>query len=327
MNYQPVTHLICQETEGGIRILRAFGNQSNPAIPETVRDQPVTEIGPYCFSASEKNIPQDAFVWVDARESQREPDSFPPPLRGEDPERIRLPASISILHNGAFYNCRQLESLSFGPGLRGIGSDVFTNCRRLKHLEIRSDDSKPSGLPLLLERLPDDLTVTFSKGSRLFFPEYYEWLDEVSPAHIFSRSIHGEGYRMRKCFRDGVFDPYKYDQCFPSALISESDQAICRIALYRLLDPVHLSQAAKDRYQDAVGDRAGFCLEMAIKERNPSLLTYICNLCKERNPDSSLLSSAYRTASDLHWSEGCAILTEEISRVHQKPSYDFDLDF
>ncbi len=322
MNYQPVSHLLCQETKDGIRVLRAFGNQSNLSIPDTIGDKRVTEIGPYCFSASEKPLPEDTFLWSDPGAPRR--DQLPPPLQGEDLESVRLSSRIATLHNGAFYNCRQLIRLSFGPAIRGIGSDVFTNCRQLRHLEIRSDDRQSTGLPLLLERLPEDLTVTFPGGSMLFFPEYYEWLDEVTPAHLFSRTINGEGYRMRKCFRDGVLDFDKYDQCFSSALVTESDESLCRIALSRLLYPAALSPTAKTRYQAAIKERAGLSLSMAIEARNPSLLSYIC---RETTPGSSLLSSAYTLASRDHWSEGCAILTEEISRAHHKPVFDFDMDF
>ena len=77
------------------------------------------------------------------------------------------------------------------------------NDSQLEHLIIRGKDSEATGLPLILERIAENITVSFcpnsssSPESIVFFPEYYEWLDEISPAHIFSRSIHGEGFRMR----------------------------------------------------------------------------------------------------------------------------------
>jgi len=59
---------------------------------------------------------------------------------------------------------------------------------------MRGKDSEATGLPLILERIAENITVSFcpnsssSPESIVFFPEYYEWLDEISPAHIFSRS-------------------------------------------------------------------------------------------------------------------------------------------
>lgn len=330
MNCRPVRHLLCRPINKGLQVLRIYGEDPNPALPDSIRDRKLIEIGPYCFSASEKKLPEDAFL------CSREADGdwllqdlsaeavLPPALCGSLIESLSLSSHIRTLHNGAFYNCRQLRELSCGPDIGAIGSDVFTNCRRLDRLEIRSDDHLPTGLALLLERLPDDLAVRFTSGSLLFFPEYYEWLDEVSPAHLFSRSINGEGYRMRKCFRDKILDYGRYDQCFPSALRTESDLDLCRIALARLCHPADLSPKAREAYLSAIRDRAAVCLELAVGRKSTDLLNYIC---READPSPDILSSAYGLAKEGNWGEGAAILTEEIHRRYQKPAYEFDLDF
>lgn len=330
MNYQPVRHLLCQHIKGGIRILRVYGDHPNPGLPDSIMGLGLIEVGPYCFSAAEKMPPEDSFIWIREengdwiKHDRSDDECLPPALCGPLVVSVRLPSAISTLHNGAFYNCRQLRNLSFGPAVRAIGSDVFTNCRKLDQLEIRADDRSPTGLSLLLERLPDDLTVRFTSGSLLFFPEYYEWLDEVTPAHLFSRSINGEGYRMRKCFRDKILDYGKYDQCFPSALRTESDRTLCRIALARLRHPSGLNEDARDAYLAAIRKRSAACLDIAVDRRSTDLIHYIC---REAQPSPDMLSEAYSQAEKDGWSEGAAILTEEIHRRYQKPSYDFDLDF
>ena len=321
-------HLLCQNVKNGIRILKVFSDRPNLSLPGSVDGKKVTEIGPYCFSASEKKLPEDAFMWSPGSPSSSS-DFFEAgkdlrPASGLSVESVRLPDETDTLHNGSFYNCRNLKQLSVGPKIRSVGSDVFTNCRQLRHLIIREDDRAPTGLPLLLERLPDDLTVRFPGQSLLFFPEYYEWLDEVAAAHHFSRSIHGEGYRMRKSFRNKILDYDKYDQCFGAVLTAESDETVCRTALARLTLPRSLSPSSREAYLQAVKERASVCLQIAIDRQDPQLLNFIC---QRAEPSYDLMSEAAAYASDRKWSEGCAILMEQSHRVYQKQSFDFDMDF
>ena len=285
--------IIYEAAEEGIRITGITGNDPQIILPDRIDGIPVTEIGRYCFS--ESSILS-----------------------------ICLPSCVRTLHNGAFYNCRKLEILSCGTDITGIGSDVFTNCTRLHQIIVRGDAGQSTGLRLILERLPDDLTVVFqgsSKDVRLFFPEYYEWLDEITPAHLFSRSIHGEGYRMRKCFSNRILDPAKYDQCFGRAITSESDRAICRIGLNRLLYPYGLSSEFRQLYKTEISGRISSCYALAVEKQSMSLLQYICT---ELSPDTNALTEAYDMALQEEWGEGCAYLTAERHRLTKARNYEID---
>ena len=94
-------------------------------------------------------------------------------LSGSSVEAIWLPASVTTLHNAAFYNCRNLHTLSVGAGIQSIGSDEFMNCTSLSRLIMRCRDTEAGGLPLLLERYAEDLLV-------LFIPESNNTLNSVS---------------------------------------------------------------------------------------------------------------------------------------------------
>lgn len=98
-----------------------------------------------------------------------------------------------------FTTAARLRRVTLGPGVEGFGSDLFTNCRQLQTFRLRAAADAPTGLKKLLGAVSADITVELD-GAQLFYPEYSEFLDENTPAHIFNHSIEGEGYRMRQCF-------------------------------------------------------------------------------------------------------------------------------
>lgn len=268
-------------------------------------------------------------------------------LSGSSVEAVWLPSSVTTLHNAAFYNCRKLHTLSAGAGIQSIGSDEFMNCTSLSRLIMRCSDTEAEGLPLLLERYAEDLLVLFvpeadpisgsvsekrtenetafsghtAVSAALFFPEYYEWLDEISPAHIFSRSIHGEGFRMRKCFENGRINYEKYDLCFENALKVESDESLCRIAIQRLRWPNGLKETAESLYTDALTARLSTAISMAVKARDLPLLLFLCGYFSAGD-----YSAAISACVDADWGEGSARLMEEQHRHGNFAGKNFDFD-
>ena len=279
----------------GIRILKAGGPDPDIELPDRIDGQPVTEIGPYCF----------------ARTSVRS---------------VRIPDPVTVLHNGAFYNCRQLESLSLGPLLTGIGSDVFTNCRLLSRLTIRAGHRDRTGLPVLVERIPDSLLVRFEDRegkvtASLFFPEYYEWLDEIAPAHLFSRSINGVGFRLRKAFTDSVPDYSKYDSFFESALRTEDPRLLVRSALVRLTSPHNLSPKAEKMYKSCLNDHCPEAFGMVIRDRDRYMLDFLLQTVKPGPADRAQILSLLREAK---WPEGSAIFLRGMRSAGPEPDFSFD---
>ncbi len=339
-NFHPQgTCILWQPAEEGLRIIRVYSSQACLSLPKTLGGRLVTEIGAYCFSASlprytgplyySQNMNPDLEkAWTSGSFSsdlsQLENRLFP--FCGNAIEDLRLPTGVQILHNGAFYNCRKLARLSVGPDIRGIGSDCFTNNRLFHQLIMRADPHSSRGLKLLLERLAQDLTVCFTDqegtdlGS-LYFPEYYEWLDEITAAHIFSRSIRGAGFRMRKCFQDNRLDFEKYDQCFEAAVREESPETLCRICLARLTRPIDLKTGARKIYEQALEKRLGPALSLAIEERDSDTLSW---LCRTFSPDRKLLADSRSLCLDKDWSQGAALLMEMSAPADIKKRFSFD---
>ena len=211
--------ILWEEVKEGARILRVYGNELSLRLPDKLAGIPVTEIGAYCFSASE-HLPEEncrlTRLTQNGAEESIEIPSFPS-VSGNYVESVHLPDGVTTLHNAAFYNCRKMALLSVGEQIHAIGSDEFLNCVNLRTIILRGSPKAENGLSLLLERLISDVEVRFCPGESqpecvIFFPEYYEWLNEITPAHVFTRSIEGEGFRMRHSFQDHHLDFTRYDQ-------------------------------------------------------------------------------------------------------------------
>lgn len=337
--------ILWEPVASGCRLLRCFGNSPILNIPNMIDGREITEIGAYCFSRSRPRFPEKIYkaIFIDMTNqettledgqifNQKDFDfsTFGTELDGTFLEEVILPDSVTTLHNAAFYNCRKLKKLSVGTKISGIGSDEFMNDSRLEHLIIRGKDSESTGLSLILERIAENITVSFcpdsslSPESILFFPEYYEWLDEISPAHIFSRSIHGEGFRMRKSFENGVLDYRKYDSCFENALTVESPESLCKIALNRLLWPSRLEGIFREKYENVIEKYMDTAFALAVKDQDFPLLEFIC---EHFSPDAATLSAAIDLCIEKEWGEGNAFLIEAKHKTFSQKTFDFDLDF
>ncbi len=317
-----VLSLRLQYTREGVRIVQVYSDRLRIQLPEAVGNHPVTEIGPYCFSASGPRLSGDSFLWPEDSGGQGAGPSLPP-VSGKDLEEVFLPSSVRLLHNGAFYNCRRLRTLGAGPRLSAIGSDVFTNCSRLTRLVYAGGSQEAAGLSLLLGRLEHDLEVSCPDFT-LFFPEYYEWLDEVTPAHLFSRSIHGEGFRMRKCIRDGQIDFGKYDACFESALRTETEETLLKTAICRLRWPSGLQDSSRHLYRDTLTKGHDTAVAMAVTNRDLPLLIFLYTAF-------SLPGTSFRAGLDrciaADWSQGAAWLLDAGKKRPGRSFADKDYSF
>lgn len=305
--------IIWEPAPDGARILRVYGEQPVLVLPSLIEGLPVTEIGPYCFSRSEPKLPKEAAHFHFPVNQTGTNGRLLSCLSGSAVEAIALPASITTLHNAAFYNCRNLHTLSVGTQIHSIGSDEFMNCIRLSKLLVRGSDTETTGPALLLERFAENLLVLFmpsdSVTAALFFPEYYEWLDEISPAHIFSRSIHGEGFRMRKCFENGKINYEKYDQCMENAMKVESGETLCYISLTRLRWPNGLSADNRTVYEQILCDNMATATGLAIKNKDLEQLLFLCPYWTDSD-----YTQAIASCIDRDWGEGSARLMEEKHR-------------
>ncbi|MGN0984269.1 MAG: leucine-rich repeat protein [Gemmiger sp.] len=289
----------------GARVLRVWGDSPCPTLPAEVAGLPVTEIGPYCFADRPVS---GGRLWGGGDDH---------PITGRFVEQVTLPDSVRVLHSAAFYNCRALRRLEVGPALDSLGSDLFTNCRALALFAVRTAPDAPSGLKKLVGAVSADVSAEFlgGEGARLFYPEYFEFMDENTPAHIFNHSIEGEGFRYRQCFADGAVAYAAYDASFSQAMVGEPPAKLCRLALGRLEKPFRLGEDARARYEAYLKAQQDTAFALTLRERDAGALRLLVGLGL----------STVRAAADcarLGWSEGAALLVGGGRRSQKR--YDFD---
>ena len=169
----------------------------------------------------------------------------------------------------------------------------------------------------LLVAISADVTVDFTGGARLFYPEYFELLDENTPAHIFNHSIEGEGYRMRQCFAaDNSLDFAAYDASFAQACVGESEEKLCRLALGRLCLPYGLGDDARADYEFYLTAHPDAAFTLAITARDEAAVKLLVGLGL---PTANAAAFCARQG----WSAGAALLLGRPKRTAKK-TYDFD---
>lgn len=311
--------ILWQACPGGARILRVFGDSPCPALPVQIEGLSVVEIGPYCFAQNQRSQPAGARFWS---ADGRGPATYPHPIAGDFVQGVTLPAGVRALHNAAFYNCRRLEWLCAGPALESVGSDLFTNCRMLDHFILDAAPDASTGLKKLVGAVSADIGAVFAPGgvvqAKVFYPEYFEFLDENTPAHIFNHSIEGEGYRYRQCFDGNVLCFAEYDAAFPQACVGESEKTLCRIALDRLCTPFALLPESQGIYSAYLTAHAASATAPLIARRDTESLQLVLKLADEENRRQIALA-----CSQSSWSEGAA-LTLGGQRPRRQKTYDFD---
>ncbi|QNM06484.1 leucine-rich repeat domain-containing protein [Qiania dongpingensis] len=246
---------------GGIRICGAFGEKDTLKVPEEIGGCPVTEIGPYAFSASEtprrfltektarfREKDEGVFEKTDAKEEETEAKRA---VKGDRLLAVSLPDTVKVIGDYAFYGCGNLETISFTDSLERIGSGAFMGCSMVRELRFIRKREKSRSLCQMLSELRYALAVTIQERdgeSCLIFPEYYEVSVENIPARILETHVHGTGYRYRQCFQEGEIDYRAYDGLFHLAVSQEPAQVLAELALSRLRCPKGLSAEAKTGY-------------------------------------------------------------------------------
>ena len=305
-----------QPLDQGARLVRVQGERPLVRLPAQVEGRILREIGPYCFSATPPQ-PQGPVYTTRLGEDRPVTD-----LAGNFLREVALPAQAELLNSAAFYNCRKLETLRVGSQLRQTGSDLFSNCFALTRLEMDARGDDPTGLRKLLAAFPGDLEVVF-QDARLFYPEYDEELDESAPAHIFSRTISGEGYRYRQCFAGDVVSFGEYDATFLREKAQEQPKNMCRLALGRLEHPLHLAPAARQAYLEYLTAQAGTALSYLTGQGDVNGINFFLGL-------GIASPAALEEAQDLALKKGLgeisALLLDWQHRLFapKKKTYDFD---
>lgn len=307
--------------DGGARLVRLYGRSPRICLPSQIAGHPLTEIAPYCF-ARETHI-EGPFL-----ETITEDAAFLRELSGAAVEEVVLSDAVEEIGRYAFYNCKALKALSIGASLRRIGSDAFMNALSFRHLMIRCEPKEQSGIRQALSQVSSDLKVSFGTEERmcaeLFYPEYDEAYDEIAPAHLFGRSIQGEGFRARQCVREGRVDFASYDAVFAQACKTESEETLFHMALSRLRHPYALSNSAKEQYRDYIRAHASGVGLKLTQGRDLAALEFLCGAGLL---GGAALFSCIQAAGELDWIEGAAFLLRRSAEgeTAKKKRYDFDM--
>ena len=194
--------------------------------------------------------------------------------------------------------------------------------RALDRFILDAAPDAPTGLKKLVAAVSADIGAVFAPGgavqAKVFYPEYFEFLDENTPAHIFNHSIEGEGYRYRQCFDGSVLRFAEYDAAFPQACVGESEKTLCRIALDRLCSPFALLPEAQGIYSAYLAAHAASAAAPLIARRDTESLQLVLKLADEESRRQIALA-----CSQSGWSEGAA-LTLGGQRPRRQKTYDFD---
>ena len=302
--------LLCEETEtGNLRLCRAFGSVDTLILPAEAEGRKITCIGAYCF-AERGRLSSELVKEAEQAglgDGTKPAGSLLRPLSGSYLREIVLPDTVTCLENYAFYNCRRLERLTAGAALTEVNSDAFMNCRSLHALVLRAYAGDATGLPFLLNQLTAELGVELDgddgKKVRLLYPEYTESYEEISPAHIFSLRLEGEGYRARKQFVNGRLDFSGYDMVFEKASNEEQFLTLMKMALYRLEYPFELSEAAEARYRAYIAAHETKVLEQLVRAKDEATLS---SLIARPGISDAAIQAAIVQAVSQGWTRGVA---------------------
>lgn len=284
-------------------IWRCFSRDTKAVIPERIDGLPVREIGPYAFSAhmDEGGLYRRmragqirlsaSLLLTDAENSAlSEADGEAvaglagrlPSLQGGQVEEIQLPDSVLRVGRYCFYNCSQLERLSFTGALLDWGSGVFTGCHRIKEVCVRTAPGEGALLQDMLEEVREELCVLWEEGendgkrtAKLMFPEFYEEGVENTPARILETHVHGSGLLYRNSFRDRRPDFRQYDLLFPYAQAQESEEFLIRLTLGRLRYPEGLCAKAQEQYMACLTDRLEAFVCYLVETRDLETLRWV----------------------------------------------------
>ncbi len=236
----------------------------------------------------------------------------PLPVHEADSIRaVTLPKHARTVGSYAFYNCRSLEELTMTDSVSAFDGGSLMNCLSLHRIRLLAPPGGATCLPKILGETASELDVRFLHGDTctpLLFPAYTEELEDLSPAHIFQRRIHGAGYSYRQCFDGAVLNLRQYDRAL-SELAERHDFAIAaRVAVRRLAAPFALSDSARADYLAVLREHGG-PLACALAKQGDSVSLHVllslsvlpdagidaaCTAAREGRADRCALRAAHR---------------------------------
>lgn len=295
-------------------ILRCFSRDGKIEIPEQLEGHRVTELGSYVFSA---HMDEAAFQRGIEQGRIRGAQCGSAALAGSALQEVILPSSIQRIGKYCFYNCANLEKLTFGGGLQDWGAGAFTGVHHVKMLTVTADAQGKTSLKQVLDELHEEISVQYfdeqDREARLIFPEYFEEGIENTPARILEEKIHGSGMMYRNCIKERKLDFRQYDTLFEHAGFLESGKMTMRLAVGRLRYPVELSEHARQQYEAYVTAYPETAAEQFLAEKDLSGVEWLMNLLenhREKDPQKmhQLQNYLIQKASEEQFTEAIGFL-------------------
>ena len=267
--------LTCARVPDGIAILRCETRDDAVRLPDEIDGAPVLQLGAYALSERAPDLAGRETFAVRVTCGGAQPTHDANAIRS-----VILPAMLQSVGSYAFYNCRRLETITLPQTVTDFGGGALMNCRALRTVVLRAEPSAPTCLQKLLGEHAGELDVRFDGGApaRLLFPAYTEELEDLSPAHIFQRRIHGAGYGYRQCFDAGVLSFRQYDLALSSLLERHDFAVAARVAARRLAVSYALSDAARDAYLDCLRAHGGALLRACAAAGESAAISFLLSL-------------------------------------------------
>lgn len=266
--------LTCAQVPDGVAILRCETRDDAVALPDEIDGAPVLQLGAYALSERAPDLAgREVF-------SVRITCGAQPTHDANAIRSVTLPAHLQSVGSYAFYNCRRLETITLPQTVTDFGGGALMNCRALRTVVLRAEPAAPTCLQKLLGEHAGELDVRFDSGApaRLLFPAYTEELEDLSPAHIFQRRIHGAGYGYRQCFDAGVLSFRQYDLALSELLERHEFAIAARVAARRLAVPYALSDTARDVYLDCLRAHGGALLRACAAAGESAAISFLLSL-------------------------------------------------
>ena len=267
--------LTCAQVTDGIAILRCETRDDTVRLPDTIDGSPVVQLGAYALSERAPDLSDRETFSVCVTCGGAQPTHDANAIRS-----VILPAMLQSVGSYTFYNCRRLETITLSQTVTDFGGGALMNCRALRMIVLRAEPNAPTCLQKLLGEHAGELDVRFEgdASARLLFPAYTEELEDLSPAHIFQRRIHGAGYGYRQCFDAGVLSFRQYDLAL-SELLERHDFAVAaRVAARRLAVSYALSDTARDAYLDCLRAHGGALLRNCAAAGESAAISFLLSL-------------------------------------------------
>lgn len=258
-------YFVYQKKENGICIVRCYAKESRIVIPEEIEGMPVTELASYAFAAKMDEEPEN-------------PGDFPC-ICGELLEELVLPKTISRIGRYVFYNCWNFWNFSFYSNISYMGAGAFTGCKKLSRLTVFDGETEKSCLREVLVDLNHTVEV-FWKGREPYsalYPAFFEEAVENTPARIIETHTHGIGIQYRNAFKNTQIHWSEYDKIFNFGKYNMEESEAIYMALYRLMNPVSLEDAAKEEYAGFLREKEQEAVRLFLKKEEKELIFWLAD--------------------------------------------------